>query len=97
MNKEENTKGTSRGKRMLFELMNAIMDLENYCEKLERENKHLNEQLDVALKDYDKLQENWERLYNFTSERFNATQDAIYLDVLEQMQRLEGKENENNQ
>lgn len=56
MNKEENTKGTSRGKRMLFELMNAIMDLENYCEKLERENKHLNEQLDVALKDYDKQQ-----------------------------------------
>ena len=83
----------NRAKKRLFELMDAIMDLQNYMERLESENKHLNEQLDVALKDYDKLQRNWERLYNFTSERFNATQDAIYLDVLEQMQRLEGKEN----
>ena len=83
----------NRAKRRLFELMDAIMDLQNYMERLERDNKHLNEQLDVALKDYDKLQENWERLYNFTSERFNATQNAVYLDVLEQMQRLEGKDN----
>ena len=82
----------NRAKRRLFELMNAIIDLQNCYEKLESENKHLNEQLDVALKDYDKLQENWERLYNFTSERFNATQNGVYLDVLEQMQRLEGKD-----
>ena len=83
----------NRAKKRLFELMDTIMDLQNYMQRLERENKHLNEQLDVALKDYDKLQENWERLYKFTSERFNATQDAVYLDILEQMQRLEGKEN----
>lgn len=83
----------NRAKKRLFELMDTIMDLQNYMQRLESENKHLNEQLDVALKDYDKLLENWERLYNFTSERFNATQDAVYLDVLEQMQRLEGKEN----
>lgn len=83
----------NRAKRRLFELMDTIMDLQNYMQRLERDNKHLNEQLDVALKDYDKLQGNWERLYNFTSERFNATQDAVYLDVLEQMQRLEGKDN----
>jgi len=82
----------NRAKRRLFELMDTIMDLQNYMQRLERDNKHLNEQLDVALKDYDKLQENWERLYNFTSERFNATQETLYLDVLEQMQRLEGKD-----
>lgn len=81
----------NRAKRRLFELMDTIMDLQNYMQRLERDNKHLNEQLDVALKDYDKLQGNWEKLYNFTSERFNATQDAVYLDVLEQMQRLEGE------
>ena len=82
-----------RVKRDLWQLMDSIMSLHNERDRLERENRHLNEQLDVALKDYDKLQENWERLYNFTSERFNATQDAVYLDVLEQMQRLEGKDN----
>lgn len=47
----------NRAKRRLFELMDTIMDLQNYNEKLEKENKHLNEQLDVALKDFDKQQE----------------------------------------
>lgn len=46
----------NRAKRRLFELMDTIIDLQNYNEKLEKENKHLNEQLDVALKDYDKQQ-----------------------------------------
>lgn len=86
----------NRAKRRLFELMDTIIDLQNYNEKLEKENKHLNEQLDVALKDYDKQEERIEDAINyieknsgmiskFTGQKTTYVQEELTTDQLDEL------------
>ena len=119
MNKEEIEKQLKLSKRQNkderydylcseFNAINYCVDLEKYTNKLQQENKQLQEELECTIgivehnriiskknKEIHQLKDNWNKLKNCMIDIFNRTQEIYYLDLLETMQELEkGDSNE---
>lgn len=80
MNKEEITKEDILNVTgSMFDTMFDYVDNSNKeLEQLQQENKHLQEKLDQALKDYDKVMQNWENLKEYIKENIIYGFDDYY-------------------